>query len=87
MRTKIENKYIRIKLDSDFIIVVYKYGYKKYGYEIANIKEIEKIKEFLNEYNIKYDINFYQDIENDKITIEYEKDNTSIKHIIIDVLD
>lgn len=87
MKTKIESKYIRIKLDSDFIIITYKYGYKKYGYEIANIKDIEKIKEFFNSYNRKYDINFYQDIENDKIIIEYEKDKTSINNIIIDVLD
>lgn len=84
---KIESKYLKIELVGDKITVVYKYGKHKYTHYIEKMEDIENTKEFLKKFNENYGINFYQDIENDKIILEYEKNDISIDYIEIDILD
>lgn len=84
---KIESKYLKIELVGDKFKATYKLGRHIYKYTIEKMEEVEKLQVFLKKYDKSFGINFYQDIENDKIIIEYEKNDISIEYIEIDVLD
>lgn len=84
---KIENKYLKLQVLEGDIIVTSKIKNKKYLFFIEKMEDIEKLKEFLKKYDKSLYINFYHNIENDKIKIEYENTSKIINSIIIDVLD
>lgn len=86
---KIENNYIKIGIYEDTLIVTSKIKNKKYLFFIEQMEDISRIKEFFNKFNKNLYINFYHNIDNARIKIEYEDSNTSkiLDSIIIDVLD
>lgn len=90
---KIESKFAILEVLGDVLIfknkVVNKYKKNIYNFKIEKVEDIEKLKDFLKKFNKNMYINFFYDIENDKIEIELENNKTSkiIDSIIIDVID
>lgn len=90
---KIESKFSKIQILRDVLIfknkVVNKYKKSIYNFKIVNTEDIERIKEFFNKFKKNMYINFFYDIENEKIEIQFENINKSkiIDSIIVDVLD
>lgn len=90
---KIESKFCIIEVLDDVLIfknkVVNRYKKGIYNFKIIKMEDIDKLKEFFKKFNKNLDINFYYDIEIDKIEIELENNKTSkiIDSIIIDVID
>ena len=90
---KIESKFSKIQILGDVLIfknkVVNKYKKGIYNFKIVNTEDIERIKEFFNKFKKNMYINFFYDIENEKIEIQFENINKSkiIDSIIVDVLD
>lgn len=90
---KIESKFSKIQILGDVLIfknkVVNKYKKGIYNFKIVNTEDIERIKEFFNKFKKDMYINFFYDIENEKIEIQFENINKSkiIDSIIVDVLD
>lgn len=90
---KIESKFAILEVLEDVLIfknkVVNKYKKGIYNFKIVNTEDIEKLKEFFKKFKKNLYINFYYDIENEKIEIELENIKTSkiLDSIIIDVLD
>ena len=90
---KIESKWSKIEVVKDILTFENKVKsrFKKgiYNYKIVNTEDIERIKEFFNKFKKNMYINFFYDIENEKIEIQFENINTFkiIDSIIIDVLD
>lgn len=90
---KIESKFSKIQILGDVLIfknkVVNKYKKGIYNFKIVNTEDTERIKEFFNKFKKNMYINFFYDIENEKIEIQFENINKSkiIDSIIVDVLD
>lgn len=90
---KIESKFCIIEVLEDVLIfknkVVNRYKKGIYNFKIIKMEDIDKLKEFFKKFNKNLYINFYYDIENDKIEIELENNKTSkiLENIIIDVID
>lgn len=90
---KIESKFCIIEVLDDVLIfknkVVNRYKKGIYNFKIIKMEDIDKLKEFFKKFNKNLYINFYYDIEIDKIEIELENNKTSkiIDSIIIDVID
>lgn len=90
---KIESKFSKIQVFGDVLTfknkVVNKYKKGIYNFKIVKVEDIERVKEFFNKFKKNMYINFFYDIENEKIEIQFENINTSkiIDSIIIDVLD
>ena len=90
---KIESKFSKIQILGDVLIfknkVVNKYKKGIYNFKIVNTEDIERIKEFFNKFKKDMYINFFYDIENEKIEIQFENINKSkiIDSIIVDVVD
>lgn len=90
---KIESNCSKIEVLDDVLTFENKVKskYKKgiYNFKILKMEDIKKLKEFFKKFKKSMCINFYYDIENEQIEIEFENIKTSkiLENIIIDVID
>lgn len=90
---KIESKFSKIEVLGDILVfknkVVMKYKKGIYNFKIVNTEDIEKVKEFFKKFKKNMYINFFYDLENEIVEIQFENIKTSkiIDSIIIDVID